>query len=373
MASFLKRGYSLILLGRSKDGKQLETRIAKLLKWFDLRINNEQIEIIEADFLKPLLGLTEVQYKKLCSENLQIVHCASDTSFLDCNRERIFQSNLESLEEIFRFAEDSNAAYFHYISTAYVAGTNIDNSEALTYDLRVTTNNFFNVYEESKASAEKYVFEKCSEISLPFTILRPSIVYGDSSTGRTLRFNALYNHIKSIQFIRDIYLNDILYHSSIKSKKNGIYIDNKGVLKMPLRIQLPAQGKINLIPVDYFTEVAINIIENPDDKTIYHITSNSPVSIETLKDYCEMFLKIDGIEIICSVTEKNIKRNPHEELFDRFIEPYRPYLSDVRSFDRTNTNSVTGNKYPPEFSYDIFKRCMQYAIKVNWGKDILAQ
>ncbi len=54
-------------------------------------------------------------------------------------------------------------------------------------------------------------------------------------------------------------------------------------------------------------------------------------------------------------------RNPAEELFDRFIEPYRPYLSDNRIFDRANTDLVTDNLNPPEFTYEIFKNCMEYA------------
>jgi hypothetical protein len=63
-------------------------------------------------------------------------------------------------------------------------------------------------------------------------------------------------------------------------------------------------------------------------------------------------------------------RNPAEELFDRFMEPYRFYLSDNRFFERTNTDSVTDNLHPPVFSYEIFKNCMEYAISVNWGKSI---
>ena len=64
-------------------------------------------------------------------------------------------------------------------------------------------------------------------------------------------------------------------------------------------------------------------------------------------------------------------RNPAEELFDRFMEPYRFYLSDNRYFERSNTDSITDNLQPPEFSYEIFRNCMDYAISVNWGKSIL--
>jgi len=84
-------------------------------------------------------------------------------------------------------------------------------------------------------------------------------------------------------------------------------------------------------------------------------------------------MRIRGVEIIYGKAGNNVMRNPVEELFDRFIEPYRPYLSDNRIFDRVNTDLVTDNLQPPEFTNEIFKNCMEYAISVNWGESIFAE
>ncbi len=65
--------------------------------------------------------------------------------------------------------------------------------------------------------------------SIHLSIIRPSIVYGDSQSGRSLKFNALYFPIRSAQSIRDIYLNDIHNNGGIKAAKNGIYIDKDGL------------------------------------------------------------------------------------------------------------------------------------------------
>ena len=81
-------------------------------------------------------------------------------------------------------------------------------------------------------------------------------------------------------------------------------------------------------------------------------------------------MKVRGIEIIYGQSTGNGMRNPAEDLFDRFMEPYRFYLSDNRFFERTNTDRVTDNLQPPEFTYEIFRNCMDYAISVNWGKSI---
>jgi hypothetical protein len=38
-----------------------------------------------------------------------------------------------------------------------------------------------------------------------------------------------------------------------------------------------------------------------------------------------------------------------------------------------NTDMVTDNLHPPEFTDEIFKNCMEYAIRVNWGESIFAE
>jgi hypothetical protein len=63
-------------------------------------------------------------------------------------------------------------------------------------------------------------------------------------------------------------------------------------------------------------------------------------------------------------------RNPAEELFDHFIKPYVPYISDNRVFIRKNTDRITHGTLPPDLSYEIFERCMDYAVSVDWGKNL---
>ncbi len=192
----------------------------------------------------------------------------------------------------------------------------------------VTSAHFNNVYEESRAHAENMVTGICREDDLPYTILRPSIVYGDSVTGRSLRFNALHYPVRALLYIRDIYLDDLQNNSGTKSAECGIYINENGALHLPIRIFIPNDGRINLIPVDYFTEPALSILENPVTETFYHITGNNPESMVRLAAYAERFLKISGIEIVIGTSGAEEMRNPPEELFDYFIKAYRPYISD---------------------------------------------
>ena len=122
-----------------------------------------------------------------------------------------------------------------------------------------------------------------AKILFHFTMIRPSVVYGDSRTGRSLRFNALYFPIQSVKYISEIYLNDIKNNEGRKSKEYGIYLDKDGFLFLPLRIYLPERGSLNIIPVDYFVEATMKIIERSDSSGIFHLTNNSPTYLENIK------------------------------------------------------------------------------------------
>ena len=366
MASLLERGYGVIILGRSTKDETLQERISKLMRWLGLGASVGQPETVEIDFSKPMIGIPEARYKELCGMTDQIIHCASDTNFSERKRTLVFKANVDSLGGILEFAAKSRAKRFHYISTAYAAGAH----NILCKETLPGTSGFLNVYEESKAQAENICASYCEKNSIPLTIIRPSIVYGDSRTGRSLKFSALYFPIRSVQHIRDIYLNDIQNHGGKRSRENGIFLDPEGYLHLPLRIHLPQKGSINLIPVDYFVRTTLQIIEKSSSGGIYHLTTNSPPTFETLAAYNEQFMKIREVEIIYGKADQNVMRNPVEELFDGLIEPYRPYISDNRVFERTNTDTISGDAHPPEFTYEIFKRCMEFAVQVQWGKNL---
>ena len=271
---------------------------------------------------------------------------------------------MEVVRHVLDLTKNSRAEYFHYISTVFAAGT----SNGLVPELPVSASGFTNVYEESKALAEKKISRFCEESEIPYTIIRPSIVYGDSVTGRSLRFNALYYPVKSIQYIRDIYINELRNNGGAKSAQYGIFMHEDGFLNLPIRIYLPFTGSINLIPLEYFTDTALSVFEEPTPGMIYNIVSHKPLNMELLLKFTEDFLRIRGLEVIYNgSTGKNL-RNPAEELFDHFMKPYRPYLSDRREFVTENTRKATGGAKPPELTYEIFERCMNFAVSVEWGK-----
>jgi nucleoside-diphosphate-sugar epimerase len=366
MAAMLSKGYNIIVFGRPVKNESLKERISRLLQWFGIDNYLDQVTCIDIDMSQDNLGIPTGEYSRLCSVVDSVIHCASDTSFSESKREKVMAANINNLKGILEFSKNAHVNFFHYISTAYVAGTGVTYCKETLSSVKT----FTNVYEESKAEAEKIISRFCEKNSICLSIIRPSIVYGDSQSGRSLKFNALYFPVRSAQSIRNIYLNDLLNNGGLKAAKNGIFIDKEGFLFLPLKIYLPREGDINIIPVDYFVNTTIKIIENCSSNGIYHLTNPFRTTMKIVAKYYERLMKVKGVEIIYGPMPNDLLRNPAEELFDRFIEPYRPYLSDNRVFDRTNTILATDNMNPPEFTYDIFKTCMEYAIKVNWGTSI---
>jgi len=364
MIRLLQKGYQLQVLGRPGKARSLRERLLNLLNWFAAGQFADRVTVFETDFEKKDLGLSRQDYAQLCAKEPMVIHCAADTNFAERNRQRVMATNVHALAGILELVKAGRSSFFHYFSTAYAVG----DVAGVVPELPEAAGRFHNIYEESKALAESTVARYCKDFSIPYTIIRPAVVYGDSSSGRALKFNALYSPLKSLQMIKDIYLHDLQKNDGSKSAPYGIFIDADGCLHLPIRIFLPQAGCINLIPVDYFSAAALAIIENPSAGKIYHITSSTPSNMEILAGYAERFLLLKGLQVVYHSPDKNTVFNPAEELFDHFLKPYFPYLSDQRCFEKKNTDQVTDGLIPPELSYDIFARCMEYARAVEWGK-----
>ncbi len=116
-----------------------------------------------------------------------LVHAAAITAF-DAAPEDHAAVNLGGTRNAVALASAAGARLLH-ISTAYVCGTR-DGPIAQGF----VGSDFTNGYEASKAAAEALV----RSAGLPFIIARPSVVVGDSTSGRIARFENIYIIFKLI-------------------------------------------------------------------------------------------------------------------------------------------------------------------------------
>jgi len=367
LAALLADGRPVIVLGRSRGAERLTDRLQQLLEWFGLAPGSCRLEAVEADFQQPACGLPPAEFARLAARAGDIIHCASDTSFTESRRTQVFAANVEGLRTLLELAAARRSGWFHFISTAYAVGQ----GAGLVPEAPVTATAFTNAYEASKAAAERLVAAQCAAQGVPFTLVRPSIVYGDARTGRALKFTALYKLVHALRHLRELMGREVR-NCTARSHAVGAHFDGAGTLHLPLRLHLPCEGLINLVPVDYFVTAARAILAAPTPGGIYHLAADQPPALGTLAGYCGEFLGLTGIELSYGGAAPGGPRAPHEVLFARLTEPYHPYLADRRRFATTNARRATGGLVPPDFDYTIFARCMRYAESVAWGEQLFS-
>ncbi|WP_026253078.1 SDR family oxidoreductase [Streptomyces sp. PsTaAH-124] len=133
-------------------------------------VDDPRVEEIPADLLEPGLGLSRAQFTRLAADVDLVVHSAAATNW-KAEPAAIWRANLDGTATMLALAARAQAP-FHHISTAFVA-----NPLAAEEQRRFPG---AAAYLASKTAAEQAV----REAPVPGTILRPSVVMGDSVTGR---------------------------------------------------------------------------------------------------------------------------------------------------------------------------------------------
>lgn len=176
-------------------------------------IGAPRVETVTGDIRKPMFGLSPRDFDRLSRRIGWIVHSAASTNFA-AGAEELDQINVQGTRNLLDLADRADASTI-YVSTAFVqpVGTH-------------GTGDGFNAYERSKQAAERLVRES----GLPVSIVRPSIVIGDSRTGFTTGFQGFYHVL-------------------------GLILGNS----LPV---LPASpdGRVDIIPQDFVAEAIANLL-----------------------------------------------------------------------------------------------------------------
>ena len=159
-----------------------------------------RVDAVAAELTEPSLGLKPLRREELARRVTTIVHAAASVSF-DLPLEEARSINLEGTRRMLDFAdlagERGGLDRYAHVSTAYVAGTHAGRFSEDDLDVG---QEFNNSYEQSKFESEQLVHARTS---VPWTIMRPSIVVGDRHSGWTAAFNVLYWPLRA--FARGLY------------------------------------------------------------------------------------------------------------------------------------------------------------------------
>lgn len=371
-AALLGQGYRVSVLARPAKGVTARERVARRTAWLGLDDGDAAaLEIVETDILAPGGAAAVLDGRGEAGRIDEIVHCASNTAFSERKRAEVEAANIDGLRRVLDLAVRSGSGFFHHVSTAYVAGRR----SGVCREEWVEEGPFTNIYEETKARGEIMAREVCRREGIRLNVYRPTIVCGDSRTGRTLRFNALYFPVKAAVFLRDIYLEDIRERGGRKAAGMGLRLTDDGTLFLPLRIEAGDGGGIDLVPVDHCVGAFMAIFEDGLDGGIYHIVNRRPTRIDDLVSFTRRRFRLEGLETCRPDVFAARPRSDLERLYGSYLEPYRPYMADARSFDDARAAAVLEKRglACPEFDYGVFARCMDYAVETDWGAKLFPQ
>ena len=361
----LKRGYFVILLCRPKHNLSAYERVQKVLEWHNLPYN-KNFKVVSGHVDEPRLALDDEVYTYLLKNVDEIWHCAADTSFLERERKQAENVNVQGTLNVLKLAAESKCYFFHNMSSAYVAGK----VRGRCMEKYVPQRQFHNVYEETKHIAEGHVLETCGREGIRVNIYRPSITYGDSRTGKSLSFKAFYVPFRAGHYLKKLFERDIEENQGLKAEKMGVRKTEDGKIYIPIRIGKIDGSSFDLVPIDFAVDGCIAIMEDCLDGGIFHLVSRKPSTLDELILFGEKFFNAAGYKSVLAEDFVNQPRNALENLYDSFIKVYEPNFQDARIFDDTKAGEILdrNNIACPYLDYEIFSKCIKYALEVDWGR-----
>lgn len=371
LGSYLTRelfeaGFHLKLLIRNSANIQAKERISEVFpsiasteSVFDTL--SDRIEIIEGNVSQEYLGLNVKDYLRLSETVDEVFHCAAATKFYDGPDNTLDYTNVNGTKHIGWFCLSNKPKRFHYISTAYVAGTRRDTVFEHELEKRQT---FRNNYEKSKFDAERMLIQFTSQYNIPTSIYRPSIIVGDSKNGFIHNYDNIYIFGKGLSHLKN-------YETRNNHKENRFHGGNGIGHSASLRIPGDKHGTINLVPVDYVTQaiIAISGQTNSINKT-FHIVNPSPPTLGELAEWMEVATGFHRIKIVPLYEFQIRPHSVQEKLFLQGTDAFQPYMFGESYFDSTNTrNLLSGTAIEcPLITQELINRFIQYAENTNWGK-----
>lgn len=318
-------GSKIYLLLRAKDERSLQQKRANIVAGLSKESASEVLAVAGNVELSDL-GLG-TDYDFIAREVGHIYHSAASTRF-DQPLEQARQINFKGTENIVNFARHVRklgyAVRLHHISTAYVAG---DRVGLIKEDQLDCGQKFFNTYEQSKFESELLLQQIIGEIAT--TIYRPSIIVGDSKTGRTQHFHVIYDAM------RWVYSGQLSF--------------------IPCRPEL----KLDIVPVDYVCSAIVEIGQKESSiSNTYHLTSglDRSINLREMVDECmkemNLYNRKNGKEIVAVpevVTPDMVEkfegdaRRRYGIFFERAwqqMKRHMPYAVSEKVFDDSNTRAI---------------------------------
>ena len=274
-----------------------------------------------------------------------IVHVAGNTAFHCDARGEPVRTNVEGTRTMLDFADRTGIRRFALVSTAFVCG---DLTGHLPESLYPDAPPFRNAYEQSKWTAETMVAEWAGRGLGAATILRPSILFGDSQSGRATSPAGLLLVARATEILA-------------RAAGSAPELDRR---RIPLRILGSPHATCNVVPVDWAAGHIVRLAcASTDPCDVYHITNPHPPTHAQVKQWLEQYFNIAG-GTFCDGHQPLDHPNHYEDLFYSLGDICLDYFRSGTSFQSRCSAGV--RRRQPLIDRDAFFRCLRHAQHNEW-------
>ena len=320
----LEQGNHVIALARGSRNESARERVIYVIRQVagagsDLHIPLERLTVIEGDISQPRLGLGDEAFRQATAATDAVWHCAASLSFEEEQREEIYRLNVGGTREVLNLVSQTPSRNLHHVSTAYVAGRK-DIARESEID---TGQTFRNPYESSKCEAEVLVAEAHAKKSLTARIYRPSIVIGDSRSGRATHFHGVYAFVRG------------LFTAAARLRRKA---EGGGAVHLPVRVLGKTTTTLNFVPIDYVVNGMVHIGgQQTSAGGTYHLANPHPTPNNVwMPNICRL-LGVTGVELVDQASFETVPQTKLEALFQKQMAFYYMYLQGEPRFDCTRT------------------------------------
>ena len=314
-ARLLQDGYHVKALVRRSKTASARERVETILGAAGAA-RFENLRVLEGDISLPHLGLSDAARAEITSCTEEVWHCAASLSFGPQNRAEIFRMNVDGTRHVLDLVKQLPGRRLHHVSTAYIAGNRSD--LALETEIDVGQS-FKNPYEESKCRTEIMIAGSHQADAIRASVYRPSIVIGDSKSGRVTHFHGVYAFIRA------------LWTALERLRRHTPHLD---FIKLPLRVLGVENQTLNFVPIDYVVDGMVEISRRTDSNGgTYHLSN--PVPTENrfwLPNICRI-LHVEGIQLVGHGSFLKSPMTKLESLFQKQMAFYYQYLQGEPRFD----------------------------------------
>jgi thioester reductase-like protein len=309
----------------------------------------QRLDGILGDVALDHCGLSPAQRERLIAETTHIIHGAATIRFdhpLDEARAINCGGTRRMLALAHMCAERGKLERFVYIGSSSVSGRR--SGYIYEHELEMGQT-FFNTYEQSKNESERIVRNNFDR--LPCTVFRPSIIIGDSRTGKTSSFNVIYIPLRLVY---------------------------KGLLRY---VPGTPDTLMDLVPIDWVDDAMVHIMAKEESVgKVFHITAGprraarlDEVVIAAV-NYFDKHSPLKHPRTMEFITKEEYERRRaamrgREDALMSQLDTLLPYVTVNRLFDSTNADMLlegSGIVFP--LFKDYSDRIFEYCLKTNWGK-----